>query len=192
MTVNYHEKSITIYLIARAGTGKYTIAKELEKSGYKIVDNHLINNPIFSLLDRVGAIPETAWNAIESIRNTVLNFISEDIISNYVLTNELYEDKYDRSIFNRVQAAAKMRNSIFIPVMLHISYDENTKRITNPERLKRYKIMQIHPQNTLKQIIKITHQNLIEIDVTELQADIVALKILASINRSLKDNHSLL
>lgn len=40
---------ITLYLIGFAGTGKYTIAKELVKFGYKVIDNHLINNPIFSL-----------------------------------------------------------------------------------------------------------------------------------------------
>lgn len=38
---------ITLYLIGFAGTGKYTIAKELAKVGYKLVDNHLINNSIF-------------------------------------------------------------------------------------------------------------------------------------------------
>ena len=40
-----------IYLIGYAGTGKYTIAKELEKSGYVICDNQLINNPINALLN---------------------------------------------------------------------------------------------------------------------------------------------
>ncbi|HJD60261.1 MAG TPA: hypothetical protein LFW20_06440 [Rickettsia endosymbiont of Omalisus fontisbellaquei] len=39
-----------IYLIGKPGTGKYTIAKELSKSGYVICDNQLINKPIFALL----------------------------------------------------------------------------------------------------------------------------------------------
>lgn len=43
-------RPVTLYLIGFAGTGEYTIAKEIANHGYKVVDNHLINNPIFSLL----------------------------------------------------------------------------------------------------------------------------------------------
>lgn len=51
-----------IYLIGLSGTGKYTIAKELAKSGYRIADNQLMNNPIFELLsyDDFRSIPDKA------------------------------------------------------------------------------------------------------------------------------------
>ena len=84
---------ITIYLIGFAGSGKYTIAKEIAKYGYKVVDNHLINNPIFSLLDldEKTPIPENARLFTRKIRHVVLDFVSHDQKANYVFTNELVE-----------------------------------------------------------------------------------------------------
>jgi hypothetical protein len=169
---------ITIYLIGRAGAGKYTIAKELKKFDYKIIDNHLVNNPIFSLLNHGEKISNIAWDAIEKIRDAILGFISKDKASNYVMTNELLESEYDHNIFNKVKAAAAKRNSIFIPIKLHITYEENTRRIKNPERAKRYKTLKIKPLNELQKLIQIEHENLIEIDISTLQADIVALRII--------------
>ncbi|HEX6477597.1 MAG TPA: hypothetical protein VF043_02040 [Ktedonobacteraceae bacterium] len=47
-----------VYLIGYAGTGKYTIAKELARlTGAVIVDNHLINNPVFSIVGASGNTP---------------------------------------------------------------------------------------------------------------------------------------
>ena len=91
--------NVILYLIGFAGTGKYTIAKELAKHGYKIIDNHLINNPIFSLLDldEGTPIPDRAWNAIEKIRQVILNFIAQQPPANYVFTNVILEDDEDHA-----------------------------------------------------------------------------------------------
>ncbi len=43
--------AVLVYLIGRPGTGKLTIAQTfISNRNYLIVDNHLINNPIFSLI----------------------------------------------------------------------------------------------------------------------------------------------
>ena len=49
-----------VYLIGKPGVGKYTIAKELRKSGFIVCDNQLVNSPIFTLLNYDGytKIPE--------------------------------------------------------------------------------------------------------------------------------------
>ena len=80
---------ITLYLIGFAGSGKYTVAKEIAKFEYRIVDNQLINNPIFSLLDLDGVapIPEKAWASIEDIRKAILGFVFQDPKSNYVFAS---------------------------------------------------------------------------------------------------------
>ena len=72
--------TLIIYLIGRSGSGKYTIAKYFEKYGFKIVDNHLINNPIFSLLDldSVTPIPDFAWETISRIRASIFDFMSKE------------------------------------------------------------------------------------------------------------------
>lgn len=92
----------TIYLIGHAGVGKYTIAKELSDFNFKVVDNHLINNSIFSLLDLDGVTPikENAWETISEIRKSVLGFVCQDTVSNYVFTNELQEEKCDHVIYS--------------------------------------------------------------------------------------------
>jgi len=167
-------------LIGFAGTGKYTIAKELGKFDYKVVDNHLINNPIFSLLDLDGVtpIPENAWEAIRKIREVVLNFVVQDRTSPYVFTNELLEEEYDYAIYNQVKNAAEQRGSSFIPVKLKISLDEHSKRIRNLERKERFKETTISHDRVKKGMIKISHPNLLELEATHLNAAQAASAIL--------------
>jgi len=161
---------ITLYLIGFSGTGKYTIATEISKAGYKVVDNHLINNPIFSLLegDGVTPIPKRAWHFISKIRSAIFDFVSEDPYSNYVFTNELCETPGDREIYRQVQEVAEKRNSLFIPVKLTISVEERRKRITNPERRLRFKSINPSELDEDKSLIHIDHPHLLEINVTHL------------------------
>jgi len=159
-----------IYLIGRPGTGKYSIAKEIAKSGYTICDNQLINNPIFALLnyDGLTPVPEYAWNTIEQIRESVFNFLSIITDGNYVLTNVLYDDDCGRKCFDQVKQMASKRGSLFVPVKLLISKEENIKRIQNPERLARYKSINIADAVSEASLINIS--NAFELDVTELSA----------------------
>jgi YD repeat-containing protein len=73
-----------------------TIAKELVKYGYVLCDNHLINNPILSILPE-GQIPWYAWDAIDEIREIVLRIVRQQLDSpnfnkpGFVFTNVLYK-----------------------------------------------------------------------------------------------------
>jgi len=166
-----------IYLIGKPGTGKYTIAKELAKSGYIICDNHLINNPIFTLLEYDGfkSIPEFAWETTRKIRINIFEFMSQEHSNNYVLTNVLVVNKGDEKLFKQVENMALQRGSLFVPVKLLISEEENKKRVSSPERALRYKSLRID-QNS--QLINISHPNMLEIDVSDLSANTAAEKIL--------------
>ncbi len=179
--------TVIIYLIGRSGTGKYTIAKEIAKSDYKIIDNQLINNPILSILDLDNAVqvPKEAWEAIGEIRKIVFNFLSDTKQQNYVLTNELFDDDPgDHDCYTQVKAMAAKRGSIFIPVKLQISEPENIKRITNEERALRYKSTAIDKNNRNRKLINISYPNLFEIEVSSSSALSVAQTILASINNT--------
>ncbi len=179
---------ITIYLIGFAGSGKYTIAKEIAKFGYKVIDNQLINNPIFSLLDLDGITPisEKAWASIAIIRAAVLGFISSDTSSNFVFTNVLYDDEINCALYNKVRQAAKKRNSLFIPVKLNVSFEERAKRITNPERLTRFKTTNLAVFHLERELIKINDSHLLEMDVTDLNAAEAAKEILNFVERMQK------
>jgi len=171
-----------IYLIGKPGTGKYTIAKELSKSGYIICDNQLINNPIFALLqyDGFSKIPEFAWEAIYYIRNNVFDFITKEPLNNYILTNVLEENVGDHNLFKQVEEMASKRNSLFMSVKLLISEEENKKRINTPERALRYKSLRVEGN---AELINITHPNMLEMDVSDLTAVAAAEKILEHINK---------
>lgn len=177
------KKSCIVYLIGKPGTGKYTIAQELEKTGFIICDNQLINNPIFALLnyDGFSKIPEIGWNAIGRIRAAVFDFISREQNNNYVLTNCLYEDEGDRRCYLQVESMTLKRDSLFIPVKLLISEEEQLRRITQPSRKNRWKSIDPKDVYQTKTLIEIEHANLLELDVSELSAFQVAEKILTHI-----------
>lgn len=170
-----------IYLIGKPGTGKYTIAKELSKSGYIICDNHLINNPIFALLEYDGfkSIPEFAWEYIRKIRANIFEFMAHEYSNNYVLTNVLGEIERDHKLFKQVEHMALQRGSLFVPVKLLITEKENKKRVANSERALRYKSLRIEENIEL---INISHSNLLEMDVSHLSAAAAAEKILEHVN----------
>ncbi len=176
------QKTGIIYLIGRAGTGKYTIAKELAKSGYVICDNQLINYPIFTLLnyDGMQRIPQFAWRAIAKVREGVFSFLRNEIDNSYVLTNVLYNTAGDRRLFTLIEELAKDRDGFFAPVKLLISEEENRKRIQNPERLLRQKSINVI-DTVESELIDISHPNLLELDVTNLPSSDAAAKILAHV-----------
>lgn len=180
--------TIIIYLIGRSGSGKYTIAKHIEKYGFKVVDNHLINNPVFSLLDldSVTPVPDSAWEAIGQIRTRVFDFMSKEYKNNYVLTNELLEDEGDHQCFKQVQEMAERRGSLFVPIRLHLSQEENARRIQMPERTLRFKSTRIDDAAYEKPLIQINHPNLIDIDVNHLTAEAAAQQIMEATQQFLK------
>src|ERR1700720_4128781 len=69
-----------VVLMGFAGTGKYTIGRELcERTGAKLIDNHLIANPIFSVVsvDGITPLPHGVWDKLKQIRRTVYDAIRE-------------------------------------------------------------------------------------------------------------------
>lgn len=175
-----------IYLIGRPGSGKYTVAKELQKHNYVLCDNHLINNPIFSLLDLANIIPEHAWSAVDKIRSAVFDFIKTELNSDnfnkngFVFTNVLYEgQEYDAMVYEKIQEIAEGHN--FIPVKLTLSPEENLKRIKSIERVKMHKSVNPDSLELDKNLINISHPNLLELDVTNMPAKDAAAKILQSL-----------
>src|SRR3982750_3837394 len=103
------EKTI-IYLIGIPAVGKYTTAKTIaEPTGAKLVDNQLINNPIFFLSGYDGTdwfpFPKEGWVGIEKIRSAVLVFVQDysDPDASFIFTNVLDACANDKRLFRKIE-----------------------------------------------------------------------------------------
>ena len=128
-----------IYLMGVAGVGKLTVAKAIAaKTGARVVDNHLINNPVFSVVrqDGVTPLPRAVWDRVFAIRVAVLETIAT--LSppewSFVFTHEAYGESYDIAVYQLTREAAEVRKASFLPVRLVCDPDEIARRVMNPER----------------------------------------------------------
>ncbi len=167
-----------IYLIGIPAVGKYTIAKEIGRlTGAKVVDNHLINIPVFSVIGYDGKdtfpFPKEAWREIEKIREAVLtvirDFCSPD--DSFVFTNVLAaHDEGDRALFRRIEALARTRGSGFFPVWLTCSAETLRERKDSPDRRERFKdtdVTNITWYVEEFEVLKLPHPHALTLDTSE-------------------------
>jgi hypothetical protein len=79
------------------------------------------------------------------------------------------ESEEDHQIYQQVENTAQQRNLPFIPVRLSLSRQENEKRIQNPQRKLRYKATKINEKLINIPLIKISHPNLLDLDISHLR-----------------------
>jgi hypothetical protein len=180
-----------VYLIGYPGVGKLTIAKAVcERTGAKLVDNHMANNPIFSIMgaDGLTSIPEAAWDRVKAIRDVLFDAILHVApkASSFVLTNVLLDDDGDKALFEQVGNLADQRGSLFVPVILQCEEREHLKRVTAPGRAENYKDVQ---PSSLKKLIAerplllIAHPHLLKLDTTHLSPQEATDRVLNHIHR---------
>lgn len=183
-----------IYLLGHYGVGKLTIAKAIcAASGARLLDNHLVNNVVFSLIRADGKtpLPEAIWDSIAGIREIAFDAIEKLAPPefSFVLTNALQDDPVDRQWFDRVVLLAARRNSRFLPVQLHCEEAEHARRIDTPERaanLKHTDVASGLRRRYTVALLPIDHPNLISIDTTRLPPDQAAAQIIAAAERLAK------
>jgi len=166
-----------IYLIGIPAVGKYTIAKEIGRlTDAKVVDNQLINTPVFTVIDYDGTesfpFPHDAWKEIEKIRDAVIAVIRDycPADSSFVFTNVLDANvPGDRQVFDRIEELAKQRNSRFVPVCLTCDADVIRLRKNNSDRKARLKdidLTSIPWWSNQFQVLKVDHQNALTLDTS--------------------------
>ena len=135
-----------IYLIGVPAVGKYTTAKAIaELTGAKVVDNQLINFPIFFLSGYDGtdrfSFPKEGARAIEKIRSAILTFIRDhpDPEVSFIFTNVLDSSASDKRLFRKIELIAKKRGAFFVPVWLKCNASQIRQRKNNPDRHQRLK-----------------------------------------------------
>jgi len=177
-----------IYLLGMPGTGKYTVSQIIAaKAGFRIVDNHLINNPVFTVVrvDGKTALPREIWGYSAEIGRVVFDCIrtlSPPHFS-FVLTNALYEDDLqDHEWFAQIAALAADRGALFVPVRLVLSdTEEHRRRVTDPQREQRMKETDPAAPERYAQraVLRPNHPHVLTLDVTNLSAEDTAEKILS-------------
>ena len=180
-------ENIIIYLIGFAGVGKLTVARELVKqTGARLVDNHVIANPIFSVRQHFpSAFDAKRLEYLVKVRNIVFEAMVDlaEPEASFVLTNVLYDGENDW--YEPVLEAAKKRNSGFFPVILKCSMEENKKRIVAEGRKENFKTVKpsVVDEACKIGIIQFDHPNKLEIDTTNLSPARTAEMILEHIQK---------
>jgi hypothetical protein len=136
-----------IYLIGIPAVGKYTVASEIGRmTGAKVVDNHLIDYPVFKVIGYDGTdafpFPKGAWAQIERIHRAVLavirDFCPPD--ASFVFTNVLdARDPLDWAWVRRIERLARQRGAEFFPVWLTCEAAVIRQRKNTPDRRARLK-----------------------------------------------------
>lgn len=185
-------KNTIIYLIGYAGTGKYTIAREIVAlTGVVMVDNHLINNPVFSVVgvDGIKPLPAGVWEKIAGIRRIVLDTVAElaSPEASFIFTNELFEGQsVDRLLFEEIADLAAKREGLFVPVILRCEPEELYRRVASPERAVRFKLRNADwTRESIRaySLLHVDHPNRLELDVTNLSPIEAAQAIIAYVEK---------
>ena len=180
-------KNTVIYLIGFAGVGKLTVAKELmKKIDARLIDNHVVANPIFSVGKRASDIfNEKRIEYVSKIRKIVLEAMVDlaEPEETFIMTNVLYRGEEDW--YGPVLEMAKKKNAKFFPIFLSCSPEENKKRVQMPGRKENFKTIKesVVDEAIEMGIVEVDHPNKLEIDTTSLSPGKTAEIILEHIKK---------
>lgn len=183
-----------VHLIGFPGVGKLTIAKEIvrQHADFVLVDNHLINNPVFSVVKADGKTPLPAeiWVKASQIRAIVLDTMERLAPSHlsFVMTNFAVENEEDKAECRKIEAVAAQRGGQYFPVILTCDVEENRRRIVSPERGLKLKSIDPNEPDRLHKGTPLLrfegHPNRIHMDVTHIQPTEAAKRILQEVGRT--------
>jgi predicted kinase len=185
-----------IYLFGFAGSGKLTIAKAIaERWDCVLVDNHSINNVIFAVIDLdqegSGELSDQVWDAVIRVRHAALDAIRK--LSrpgrNFIFTNELIEGVDRHHVwFHEVAQVAADRGALFLPVRLLVDPEELERRIASPEREEKLKLTSpeaARARSENEDVFRPEGYDYLELDVTTLEPEAAAERVLGELHRRL-------
>jgi hypothetical protein len=188
-------RNTIIYLIGIPAVGKYTVGEEISQmTGAKLVDNQLINTPVFSVIGYGGTdafpFPKGASAHIEKIHRAVLAVIRDYCPpdASFVFTNVLdAKAPADKAWFRRVERLAKQRKADFFPVWLTCGEKVLRERKNTPERKARLKdidLTNISRYLEEFEILRVPHPNALTLDTSFSKPGETAIRILEHVRRT--------
>lgn len=173
------------YLVGPPAVGKLTVARELERrTGAIVVDNHLINDPVFVPM---GVHRGEGIDATDELRRKVLDVVHEATALapasfSHVFTNWLPDEPENAALVERLRSLARRRAVRFVPVWLTADADELASRVVRPDRGQRAKLMD---PEVLRRLLPIRElpapADAVVLDTTRCRPDEVVDHIFASI-----------
>ena len=183
-------KNTIIYLLGFPGVGKYTIAQELARQTQALlIDNHLINNPIFSVVRADGKtkLAPQVWEYTAKIgdlvREAIVTLTPPD--ESFIFTNALAEeDAKGRAIYHKILDVALQRDSLFVPVRLLCDLPTLQSRIVEHDRRERMKMTDaegIADDYRRYTVLQPGHPHTLELDTTHLTVQEAASAIMVKV-----------
>jgi hypothetical protein len=180
-----------IYLVGFPGAGKLTIARSLMKLIPTIlVDNHYVNNVIFSLIDTDGKtkLPQTVWKNVARVRDAVFDTIAylSKPNRNFVFTNALFDsNENDHRLFDRVVELSRQRAAQLFIFRILVDAEEICRRIVSPDRqsnLKDIDAESARKRSVAETVLVPRFTTYFDVQATELSADYVS-RVIADVVR---------
>lgn len=161
-------------LVGPPAVGKLSIARELaRRTGTLVVDNHLINNPVFVPMG-LHSGEGVDITATDELRRRVWEVVLEAAAQapptlSHVMTNWLPDDPENEAHVGRLRALAARRGARFVPVWLTASEEELLTRVEAPGRAERSKLTD---PSVLAQILAVPSmpapEDALHLDVTDI------------------------
>jgi hypothetical protein len=190
MKREFKVENAVIHLLGAPGAGKYTIAQKMTQlADLRLVDNHLINNILFSIVRADGKtpLPVGIWDRVATIWDVVADTMVHlcPPHSGFVLTNALFEgDVEDRKHMEKMRQVAAHRKGAYVPVRLLIGdVEEHRRRIMSPIREQRMKEMNpsAAARYAAKEILKTGLAEELTLDISAVPAGDAARRILSHV-----------
>jgi hypothetical protein len=127
-----------VFLHGSPAVGKLTVAKALLRvvSG-RLFDNHAAIDLARTVFD-FGA--PGFWELVHNVRCSAIDAAAEHRVS-LVVTTFCYADPDDLPQYQAFEEIMRRRNAELLPVFLHCSREEAARRVGNPDRVERGKII---------------------------------------------------
>ncbi|KAJ5826813.1 hypothetical protein N7447_003576 [Penicillium robsamsonii] len=166
-----------IHINAFPGAGKLTVAKHLValSASLKLIHNHLLINPADAVLHRTQPGYQSLRRALRTAIFTSLATEPATFNTTYIFTDFQTKNEQGASVCVEYAQAAKNRGCLLIPIVLTCDEDENIRRITQLEREKHAKLMDVELLRMFRKGAPIFEFNdrkeFLKIDVTHLEPE---------------------
>jgi hypothetical protein len=129
-----------LFLHGAPAAGKLTVAKALlELVPGRLFDNHAAIDLARTLFD-FGA--PGFWELVHTTRYSALEAAGKHGVA-LVVTTFCYADPEDLSQFEKFEEVVRRHGGELLPVFLHCSRKEATRRVGNPDRVERRKMTSV-------------------------------------------------